>query len=292
MSGMQGAAGDVLRADGDVPGVGARRLRGLGAQRADQAFYQHLRGGQLSRRARRAAPGDRAVGGVRLGGDGARDGAAARGLRSSRAGAADRGDRRAPAGLTGLFIAGALAAAMSTIDSYYSSPRHGVRHLPAALPPRHGRRVDIRLTRWMIVFSAAACRLRSSSRRSSRRGSPWHGAGRERWCRSSSRSMRRGSRDRLRARLEPRGLGVAIVLRARHGVRRRRPEWGTRIWTVDVAGRTLALWQDYALLFALPASIIGYAVGHRVGRPRAADDARVSDRGLCRRKHVSTTRRS
>ena len=34
-----------------------------------------------------------------------------------------------------------------------------------------------------------------------------------------------------------------------------------------MGGLTLSLWQDYALLFALPASAIGYAIGHRLGQP-------------------------
>ena len=45
------------------------------------------------------------------------------------------------------------------------------------------------------------------------------------------------------------------------------PEWGTVIWTASLGGWSVPLWQEYALLVALPASAAGWLVGHRLGRP-------------------------
>lgn len=48
-------------------------------------------------------------------------------------------------------------------------------------------------------------------------------------------------------------------------------EWGTVIWTVEAAGRTWEIWQEYAVLFALPASLAAFVAGQILGpaRPRA-----------------------
>jgi hypothetical protein len=46
-------------------------------------------------------------------------------------------------------------------------------------------------------------------------------------------------------------------------------EWGTNIWTFELAGREWQLWQEYAVLFALPASMLGFALGQVFGRAAA-----------------------
>jgi SSS family solute:Na+ symporter len=45
-------------------------------------------------------------------------------------------------------------------------------------------------------------------------------------------------------------------------------EWGTRIWSFAVGGRSVSIWQEYAVLFALPASAVAFIVGQMLGRPR------------------------
>jgi hypothetical protein len=42
--------------------------------------------------------------------------------------------------------------------------------------------------------------------------------------------------------------------------------WGTVIWTVDVGGRSFGIWQEYALLFALPVSLAAFLLGQWLGK--------------------------
>jgi hypothetical protein len=44
-------------------------------------------------------------------------------------------------------------------------------------------------------------------------------------------------------------------------------EWGTVIWTVRAGGRGFEVWQEYAVLFALPASAVAFLLGQLFGRP-------------------------
>jgi solute:Na+ symporter, SSS family len=46
------------------------------------------------------------------------------------------------------------------------------------------------------------------------------------------------------------------------------PEWGTVIWEVVLAGARIELWQEYAVLAALPVSLAGFMAGQVFGRPR------------------------
>lgn len=52
-------------------------------------------------------------------------------------------------------------------------------------------------------------------------------------------------------------------------------EWGTRIWTLTVNGRTIEIWREYAVLFALPVSVVAFLVGQAFGSPRT--DVAVAD---------------
>jgi Na+/proline symporter len=66
------------------------------------------------------------------------------------------------------------------------------------------------------------------------------------------------------------GLAVAVivfVLTNINGVYD--DEWGTRIWSFAVDGRSISIWQEYAVLFALPASVVAFLIGQVVGRTRA-----------------------
>ena len=44
------------------------------------------------------------------------------------------------------------------------------------------------------------------------------------------------------------------------------PEWETVIWRLDIGGIRVALWQEYALLIALPVSALAFLLGQWVGR--------------------------
>jgi len=69
------------------------------------------------------------------------------------------------------------------------------------------------------------------------------------------------------------GLGVAVGYFALVSVfGSYDEEWATKIWTVELGGRSFELWQEYALLFALPASAAGYLLG-RLGSRAAPEPA-------------------
>jgi len=44
--------------------------------------------------------------------------------------------------------------------------------------------------------------------------------------------------------------------------------WGTFIWTFQLGGTTFSVWQEYALFFTLPISLIGFLIGNTLGTPR------------------------
>ena len=44
-------------------------------------------------------------------------------------------------------------------------------------------------------------------------------------------------------------------------------QWGTYIWTFQVAGIDFSLWQEYSLFFSLPMSLLGFLIGNLFGQP-------------------------
>jgi hypothetical protein len=44
-------------------------------------------------------------------------------------------------------------------------------------------------------------------------------------------------------------------------------EWGTQIWVVVVRGTEVQLWQEYAVLAALPVSALAFVIGSASGGP-------------------------
>jgi SSS family solute:Na+ symporter len=44
--------------------------------------------------------------------------------------------------------------------------------------------------------------------------------------------------------------------------------YGTYIWSFDLAGVSISLWQEYGLFFSLPMSLVGFLIGNWVGRER------------------------
>jgi SSS family solute:Na+ symporter len=47
--------------------------------------------------------------------------------------------------------------------------------------------------------------------------------------------------------------------------------WGTYIWSFSIGGETFSVWQEYALFFTLPMSLLGFIVGNLFGRDRAPE---------------------
>ncbi len=45
--------------------------------------------------------------------------------------------------------------------------------------------------------------------------------------------------------------------------------YGTYIWTFTLGGESFELWQEYALYFSLPASLVGFLIGNRIGQPHS-----------------------
>ena len=52
-------------------------------------------------------------------------------------------------------------------------------------------------------------------------------------------------------------------------------EYGTFIWNFTFAGREISLWQEYALFFSLPASLLGFVFGNIFGRAVQPPPART-----------------
>ncbi|HEX6938637.1 MAG TPA: sodium:solute symporter family protein [Longimicrobiales bacterium] len=191
-----------------------------------------------------------------------------------------------PVGLAGLFVAGALAAAMSTIDSYLLIAGGNLAYdlyRPLVRPDLDDASL-LRLTRWSIAAAAAISVAFALFFRSVVSA----------WIFMSTVLVAAALVPLLFALYAPwrprpaaglassaTGLAVAVgffalVTAFGHDD----PEWGTRIWTLRLGGRTIPLWQEYTLLFALPASAIAYAIGHLVGRvPAPAAAAAPADSG-------------
>ena len=190
-----------------------------------------------------------------------------------------------PVGLKGLFVAGVIATAMSTIDSYLLIAGGNLSYdlyRPLARPALTDAEL-LRLTRWAVILAAAASvgfALFFTSMVSA-------------WVFMSSVLVSAALVPVVAAlflRVRPRpaaglasslvGLVVAagvFVLTNVYGVVDE--EWGTRIWTMRVGGAEVAIWQEYAVLFALPASIIAFVVGQVLGREGAEGGSRGDAEG-------------
>lgn len=177
-----------------------------------------------------------------------------------------------PAGLKGAFVAGVLATAMSTIDSYLLIAGGNLSYdlYRPLVRPRMSDRELLRMTRWMTVVAAAACVLLALSFRSMVSA----------WIFMSTVLTAAVLVPLLAALYLPRpprplaglassaaGLGTALLFFALvHGFGAPDPEWGTVIWEVRIGNRTVPLWQEYALLLALPTSALAFVAGQMLGR--------------------------
>jgi solute:Na+ symporter, SSS family len=177
-----------------------------------------------------------------------------------------------PVGLKGAFIAGVLATAMSTIDSYLLIAGGNLAYdlyRPLWRPDLSDRSL-LRLTRWGTTVAAVACVGMALFFRSIVSA----------WIFMSTLLtatvlvpllaalyLRRPPRPAAGLASSLAGLATAVLFFAMVGTfGTLDPEWETVIWTVRVGGRSVALWQEYALLVALPASLLAFLVGQRVGK--------------------------
>lgn len=175
-----------------------------------------------------------------------------------------------PVGLTGLFVAGVVATAMSTIDSYLLISGGNLAY--DLYRPWSRRVLDdaalLRLTRWGIVVACAvsvgfALFFRSMVSAWVFMATVLVGAAVVPVL--AALFLRR---PRPAAGLASSVVGLSVVvagytLIAVLGVES--PEWGTRIWSVSMGERTLHIWQEYVVLAALPASAVAFLLGQRWG---------------------------
>jgi SSS family solute:Na+ symporter len=183
-----------------------------------------------------------------------------------------------PVGLTGLFAAGVVATAMSTIDSYLLIAGGNLAYdlyRPLARPDMDDR-TTLRLTRWGVAVSAVAAVALALFFQSMVSA----------WIFMSTVLVATAVVPILAglyAPVRPRpaaglasslaGLGVAATFYVAVNLAGDAdPEWGTVIWTASVGPWSIPLWQEYALLAGLPASAIGWVAGQTLGRGEAAGD--------------------
>ncbi len=178
-----------------------------------------------------------------------------------------------PVGLTGLFLAGVLATAMSTVDSY-SLVAGSNLIFDIYRPLRNPNASDaqlVRLTKYGIVFSwilgfgmaflferlmalwvFMATMLTSTVLVPIFVAIYWKG------------------KKTPAAGLMSCVVGFASVAAYYVGIQMlgtANEVYGTFIWTFSIGGTSVSLWQEYALFFSLPMSFLGFLVGNRFGTP-------------------------
>jgi solute:Na+ symporter, SSS family len=189
-----------------------------------------------------------------------------------------------PVGLTGLFVAGVVATAMSTIDAYLLIAGGNLAYdvyRPLSRRPMDDAR-QLRLTRlgvvaagvvsvgfalffqsmvtaWIFMSSmliaAALVPVMAAlyaTRPLTREAGLWSSAG---------------------GAVAAGGFWVVVNLFGELD-----PEWGTVIWPVTLAGREIEVWQEYAVLVALPVSLLAFVAGQLAGRPPTGAPTPVPER--------------
>jgi Na+/proline symporter len=173
-----------------------------------------------------------------------------------------------PVGLTGIFLAGVLATAMSTIDSYSLVAGANIAYdlYRPILKPDASDAELVRYTRYGIVVSwvfgyalaftfdrlmslwvFTATFLTSTVLVPIFMGLFW-----------------KGKRTPLAGLLSC-ALGLGSVISYYTGIHYLGVEnevYGTYIWTFQVGGTSISLWQEYALFFSLPTSFLGFLLGN------------------------------
>jgi Na+/proline symporter len=195
-----------------------------------------------------------------------------------------------PVGLTGLFVAGVIATGMSTVDSYLLIAGGNLSYdlyRPLVNPSIPDADL-LRLTRWGIVVAcvvSVAFALFFTSIVSA-------------WVFMAAMLVGAAFVPVVVALFSKRtfkpaaglassltGLiivtGVYLVV---NGLGAEDATWGTVIWKVSLGGISFGVWQEYAVLLALPASALAFALGEWLGRkPPAGSEAGPSTELRARR---------
>jgi SSS family solute:Na+ symporter len=179
-----------------------------------------------------------------------------------------------PVGAKGIFVASVLATSMSTVDSYLLIAGGNLAYdlaRPVLRRPM-GDRALLRLTRWMIALSAVITIILALFFQTVVSA----------WIFMSTTLVATGLVPILAGLYVGRlatpaaglaasatGLVVAIGYYILiHAFGSFDAEWSTQIWRVRVGLMDVELWQEYALLFALPASASAFVLGSIFGRQR------------------------
>jgi SSS family solute:Na+ symporter len=184
-----------------------------------------------------------------------------------------------PVGLTGIFLAGVLATAMSTVDSYTLVSGSNFAY-DLYRPLRRPDASDAELVRWtkygivlswILGFGMAFLfeRLMSlwvfmATLLTSTVFVPIFVA--LYWKRDKTTT----------AGLASCLVGLASVFAYYVGIQQlgtANEVYGTYIWTFSIGGMSISLWQEYALFFSLPMSFLGFLVGNLFGSPHAPLEA-------------------
>lgn len=184
-----------------------------------------------------------------------------------------------PVGLTGLFVAGVVATAMSTIDSYLLICGGNLSYdlyRPFSRAHLSDARL-LRLTRWAILASSLVSvgfALFFTTILSA-------------WVFMSSVLVAAAlvpvlaalylENPKPAAGLASSLAGLVTVLASYTLVTAfgaDDPEWGTRIWSFTLGERTLDYWQEYGVIVALPVSAVAFVGGQLLGRPGSGVDLR------------------
>ena len=178
-----------------------------------------------------------------------------------------------PVGLTGVFLAGVLATAMSTVDSYtlVSGSNFAYDLYRPLKNPNASDRELVRYTKYGIVLSwilgygmaflferLMALWVFMATMLTSTVLVPIFVA-----------LYWKGGRTRLSG-LASCIVGLASVAIYYVGIQQlgtANDVYGTYIWTFSIGGTSFSLWQEYALFFSLPMSFLGFLVGNRFGSP-------------------------
>jgi SSS family solute:Na+ symporter len=188
-----------------------------------------------------------------------------------------------PVGLTGLFLAGVLATSMSTIDSYslvaganFSYDLYRPLRKPDATDAELVKMTRIGVVAsWLIGYALAfmfsrllslwvfnASLLTSTVLVPIFAGLYWKG------------------KPGPMAGLLSCVFGATAVIVYYFGlalIGEYDATWGTFIWSFDIGGETYSVWQEYALFFTLPISLMGFLIGQVYGPPAAPFQAEEDD---------------
>lgn len=202
-----------------------------------------------------------------------------------------------PVGLTGLFVAGVIATGMSTVDSYLLIAGGNLSYdlYRPLVNPRISDAGLLRLTRFAIVIAcmiSVAFALFFTSVVSAWVFMATMLVGTAFVPVAAALFARRSFKPAAGLASSVTGLvavtsvyGIVNLLGAED------PGWGTVIWTVEVGGRTFEIWQEYAVLCALPASALAFVLGEWLGRKPPVDGHYPANFGTSTRPAEGRTRK-